>query len=213
MEKFTQRNFASAWFVLFAGIVGFPLMLQMASAQNPYTCWMGGTTHVATAYHTVSGYGTEAKCTAVLRECAALCNSQGRIVTWDICQWYPNTQEYACTACCGFAASPPPPSPRLPCLPPPPSPPSPSPPPAPPLDPRDMCEPGRISASWKAASCSSCTRSDCSTRCGAVESALSEYGKYCRHDTTYCICCCSKSSISSSTRTHSLVSTLLNAAW
>ncbi|KAI3839904.1 hypothetical protein MKX03_025169 [Papaver bracteatum] len=182
---FTQTNSASVGFLLFAGIIGFSLMLQITSAQNPYTCWMGGTTKVATNYHLVSGYGTEAKCTAVLRECADLCKSQGKIVKWDICQWYTNTEVYACTACCGLAASSPPPSPSPPCHPPP-SPPPPSPPPPP----KDKCNAGDIYRTYGAEDCSFCEEY-CSSVC-------TEYEHFpgttvgCRISPSYvtCDCCC-----------------------
>ncbi|KAI3839903.1 hypothetical protein MKX03_025168 [Papaver bracteatum] len=216
MEKFIQRNFASVWILLFAsGVVGFSLMSKITSVQNPYTCWMGGTTKVATNYHAVSRFGTEAKCNAVLREFADLCTRHGRNVTWDICQWYPNTQAYECTACCGFPASPPPPSPRLPCLPPPPpSPPPPSPPPSPP-PPSPASEPppsspppppppppseaqcingqAGVARTYKTHNCNLCGRA-CKSLCTTV-SGLPGTSVGCRITSTspsrvVCDCCC-----------------------
>lgn len=101
------------------------MFAEKTSAQNPYTCWHRGTTKVSTNYHRVFGSDLEAKCTSVLLECGAKCKAQGRNMTWSICQWRTIQQLYACTACCGFVASPPPPPP--PCLPSPPPPSAPAP--------------------------------------------------------------------------------------
>ncbi|KAI3913861.1 hypothetical protein MKW92_051646 [Papaver armeniacum] len=120
--------------LLFFAILAISVNFEKTSAQNPYTCWQHGNTKVSTNFHTVFGTGLEAKCTSVLLECEAKCKAQGRNMTWSVCQWRTTQQLYACTACCGFVASPPPPPPLPPCLP---SPPPPSP-PAPELPPSDQ---------------------------------------------------------------------------
>ncbi|KAI3838278.1 hypothetical protein MKX03_019329 [Papaver bracteatum] len=88
-----------------------------------------GETRVVTQYHRIVGPGN--KCTAVARECANLCKSQGRTARLKVC--LPRgllIKVYACIACCAAASPPPPPPPTA--SPPPPPPPTPSPPPPPP---------------------------------------------------------------------------------
>ncbi|MCL7035811.1 hypothetical protein MKW94_006351 [Papaver nudicaule] len=118
---------SQVWLFLFA-VLALSVCFETTSAQNPYTCWHKGTTKVSTQFHRVSGVDLEAKCTAVLLDCEAKCKSQGRIMTWSICQWRFQYTSFACTACCGIAPSPPPPSPLPPS-------------PAPEVPPSDQNEP------------------------------------------------------------------------
>ncbi|KAI3949679.1 hypothetical protein MKW92_048752, partial [Papaver armeniacum] len=185
-----------------------------------------GETYVETP---IIAVGPGGSCSRSLSDCDSRCAGQGRPVRYKQCQIIGFLRDWTrCQACCGAPPprpSPPPPSPPPPSppppppspppppppSPPPPSPPPPSPPPPPPPRPTgDLCDPTtENSFSRLQTSCTGCTKADCTSKCVAI----GETWSFDLCDTTnyLCHCCCSKTSLSSSTRTRRR-SSLFNAA-
>ncbi|RZC91670.1 hypothetical protein C5167_027733 [Papaver somniferum] len=108
--------------------------------------------------------------------------------------------------------SPPPPPPSPPPPSPPPSPPPPSPPPPPPPPPTapvGFCSAGQTSEVSPMTDCSGCTRAYCATKCPGGQASVKKVGG-CNDISKACRCCCSSSTLSSST--NALRTSLFTAA-
>ncbi|RZC91623.1 hypothetical protein C5167_027689 [Papaver somniferum] len=204
------KSFPIGFGLFVFGILSFNAYSEVASAQS---CLPGQ--YSFTFIMTLSCNGCNAKC-------SGWCSLKG-LPSYNFCNG-GGFGVKSCLCCCGTKTQPPKPQPPVPRpAPPPPSPPPPSPPPPPPPSPpppsppppppprdrQDLCDLSDISLSRQETTCATCTEAGCVSDCATYGAPF--LLQSCS-PTSFCSCCCTASSLSSSTRTRRSGSTLFNAA-